>query len=240
MRNMQLELGKRLMPAFNSESGLPYSDVNLRTGAAQSPTWVRYPGDVSISEVATLALEFYALSRASGVALFEVCALSLSSSLRIHRAHFCFCFRFRFRFGSGTALAHRTDARVYVCIILIPLKSLQCTVCTMQSTVDRVVAHLHALDKRDGLVPMFVNLHNGQLRRESGIGVGARMDSYYEYLLKYWLLTGRTRTRWPHVPCLAFIAHSTLLPARPGARHVLTDIYSRVTDRCAFGLQPAR
>lgn len=33
------DLGQRLLPAFDSPSGIPFSDVNLRTGHASSPDW---------------------------------------------------------------------------------------------------------------------------------------------------------------------------------------------------------
>ena len=60
------------MAAFQSESGIPYSDVNLRTHRAHPPTVLGSPGEVSVAEVATLSLEFYTLSRASKRSEFEV------------------------------------------------------------------------------------------------------------------------------------------------------------------------
>lgn len=38
---------------------------------------------------------------------------------------------------------------------------------------------------------MFINAETGQFRSTSTITVGARADSYYEYLLKQWIQTGR-------------------------------------------------
>jgi len=35
-----IELGDRLMPAFASKSGVPFSDVNLKSGHAHKPTYV--------------------------------------------------------------------------------------------------------------------------------------------------------------------------------------------------------
>ena len=48
------------------------------------------------------------------------------------------------------------------------------------------------LAEEDGLVPMFINANNGKFRSASTITLGARGDSYYEYLLKGWLQTGKT------------------------------------------------
>lgn len=52
--------------------------------------------------------------------------------------------------------------------------------------------HLHSLPKRAGLVPIFVNADTGQFRSGSTITLGARGDSYYEYLLKQWLQSGKS------------------------------------------------
>jgi len=51
------------MGAFDSSSGVPYSDVNLRTGVGHSPKW---SPDSSTSEVTTIQLEFRDLSRITG------------------------------------------------------------------------------------------------------------------------------------------------------------------------------
>ena len=43
-----------------------------------------------------------------------------------------------------------------------------------------------------GLVPIFINANSGKFRKHSTITFGARGDSYYEYLLKQWIQTGKT------------------------------------------------
>ena len=55
----------------------------------------------------------------------------------------------------------------------------------------RVSNHVHNLPKKSGLVPIFINANSGQFRSSATITLGARGDSYYEYLLKVWLLTGK-------------------------------------------------
>jgi endoplasmic reticulum Man9GlcNAc2 1,2-alpha-mannosidase len=42
-----------------------------------------------------------------------------------------------------------------------------------------------------GLVPMYINANTGMFAAGATITLGARGDSYYEYLLKQWLLTGK-------------------------------------------------
>lgn len=53
------DLGTRLLPVFNSPTGIPYVDVNLRTGKTRNPR--TNPG-----EVGTLIIEFGALSKLTG------------------------------------------------------------------------------------------------------------------------------------------------------------------------------
>lgn len=126
--NKAIDLGDRMMPAFSTRSGVPYSDVNLGTRAAHSPKW---GPDSSTSEVTSIQLEFRDLSRSSGQPKFEAAAA-------------------------------------------------------------RVSEHVHQLEKYDGLVPIFINANNGQFREYATITLGARGDSYYEYLLKQWIQTGKT------------------------------------------------
>jgi len=47
------------------------------------------------------------------------------------------------------------------------------------------------LGKTEGLVPIFINANSGKFRKSSTITFGARGDSYYEYLLKQWIQTGK-------------------------------------------------
>ncbi|XP_013413805.1 endoplasmic reticulum mannosyl-oligosaccharide 1,2-alpha-mannosidase-like [Lingula anatina] len=57
---------------------------------------------------------------------------------------------------------------------------------------DEVTKHVHGLPKKDGLVPIFINARTGNLRSSGTITLGARGDSYYEYLLKMWVQSGKT------------------------------------------------
>ncbi|CAH0716043.1 unnamed protein product, partial [Brenthis ino] len=122
------DLGERLMAAFSSPSGIPYSDVNLGTRTAHAPEWSHYS---TTAEVTTVQLEFRELSRASNNPVFEDAAASVSEKI-------------------------------------------------------------HQLPKKHGLVPIFINPNTGHFLPHATITLGARGDSYYEYLLKQWLQTGKT------------------------------------------------
>lgn len=65
-----------------------------------------------------------------------------------------------------------------------------------KAAVDEVYQHVHEEPKKDGLVPIFINAQTGKLRNSATISFGARGDSYYEYLLKQWLQTGKTEMKY--------------------------------------------
>ncbi|XP_068454994.1 mannosidase, alpha, class 1B, member 1b isoform X2 [Clinocottus analis] len=123
------DIGSRLMPAFNTPSKIPYSDVNIGRGTAHPPRWT---SDSTVAEVTSIQLEFRELSR-------------LTQEPRY------------------------------------------------QAAVAEVMKQVHKLGgKLDGLVPMFINTNNGQFTHQGIYTLGARADSYYEYLLKQWIQGGRT------------------------------------------------
>uniref|UniRef100_A0AAY4C3A4 alpha-1,2-Mannosidase n=1 Tax=Denticeps clupeoides TaxID=299321 RepID=A0AAY4C3A4_9TELE len=114
---LQKDIGIRLMPAFNTPSKIPYSDVNIGKGTAHPPRWT---SDSTVAEVTSIQLEFRELS------------------------------------------------------------------------LNEIMKHIHKLDgKQDGLVPMFINTNNGQFTHLGVFTLGARADSYYEYLLKQWIQGGK-------------------------------------------------
>lgn len=56
--------------------------------------------------------------------------------------------------------------------------------------------HIHSLSgKKDGLVPMFINTNSGLFTHPRVFTLGARADSYYEYLLKQWIQGGKKETQ---------------------------------------------
>lgn len=60
-----------------------------------------------------------------------------------------------------------------------------------ENAVAKVSQKIHELTKTDGLVPIFINANSGSFRNFATISLGARGDSYYEYLLKQWIQTGK-------------------------------------------------
>lgn len=127
--HMAKELGYRLLPAFNTTSGLPYPRVNLRYGVVNPLSRTGTESDTCTACAGTLILEFAALSRLSGDTIFEEHARKAMDVLWEKRQR-----------GSD-------------------------------------------------LVGTVINIHNGDwVRRDSGVGAG--IDSYYEYLMKAYILLG--------------------------------------------------
>ena len=128
-----LDLAERLLPAFDTPTGIPLSWVNL-TEEGQQPFSPQKEKDRSTCAACagTLLLEFAALSRESGDERFERAAARAARALHSRRS------------------------------------------------------------PTTGLVGNTVDVDSGNfLRRDSGVGAG--IDSYYEYLLKSYLLTGEMR-----------------------------------------------
>nr|XP_054769385.1 ER degradation-enhancing alpha-mannosidase-like protein 3 [Lytechinus pictus] len=122
---MAKEVGYRLLPAFNTTTGVPYPKVNLRHGLGKG----RSERDTCTACAGTMLLEFSTLSRLSGDPIFEEKARSVMQTLWSKR------------------------------------------------------------QRTSNLVGTVINIHTGDwVRRESGVGAG--IDSYYEYLLKGYILLG--------------------------------------------------
>ncbi|XP_036824566.1 ER degradation-enhancing alpha-mannosidase-like protein 3 isoform X2 [Oncorhynchus mykiss] len=127
--HMAKDVGLRLLPAFNTSSGLPYPRVNLKHGLRSPESRTGTETDTCTACAGTIILEFAALSRFTGDPVFEVHA--------------------------RRALDFLWEKR----------------------------------QRNSNLVGTTINIHSGEwVRRDSGVGAG--IDSYYEYLLKAYILLG--------------------------------------------------
>ncbi|XP_029001621.1 ER degradation-enhancing alpha-mannosidase-like protein 3 isoform X2 [Betta splendens] len=127
--HMAKDLGLRLLPAFNTSSGLPYPRVNLKHGVRGPETRTGTETETCTACAGTIILEFAALSRFTGDPVFE---------------------------------AHARRAMDFL---------------------------WEKRQRNSNLVGTTINIHSGEwVRRDSGVGAG--IDSYYEYLLKAYVLLG--------------------------------------------------
>ncbi|EFJ24543.1 hypothetical protein SELMODRAFT_101351, partial [Selaginella moellendorffii] len=119
------QLADRLLPAFNTETGIPYGRVNLASGEARNLV-----GASVLAELGTLQVEFIALSQRTGLQ--------------------------KYRIKVETAM--RTIQKIF---------------------------------PKDGLLPVYIDPHT--LQRYDKVTFGGTGDSFYEYLLKTWVLGGKTQ-----------------------------------------------
>ncbi|XP_046820492.1 mannosyl-oligosaccharide 1,2-alpha-mannosidase IA-like isoform X2 [Vespa crabro] len=69
-RDKAAQLGERMLPAFQTETGIPHSLINLHTGASKNYGWAS-SGCSILSEIGTMHLEFTYLSDITGNPVFK-------------------------------------------------------------------------------------------------------------------------------------------------------------------------
>ncbi|KAK1134980.1 hypothetical protein K0M31_007746 [Melipona bicolor] len=69
-REKAAQLGERMLPAFQTETGIPHSLINLHTGASKNYGWAS-SGCSILSEIGTMHLEFTYLSDITGNPVFK-------------------------------------------------------------------------------------------------------------------------------------------------------------------------
>lgn len=91
--------------------------------------------------------------------------------------------------GGGSSLSEVTS---------IQLEFRDISRCTENNTYEKIAfkisEHVHKIGclKYEGLCGMFISPNDGNFQEPMTITLGARTDSYYEYLLKQWIQTGKT------------------------------------------------
>ena len=119
--NLADDLGRRLLPAFDSPTGIPYMFVNLKTGKVRNAV-------TNPAEAGTLLVEFGALSKLTGKPVYY-------------------------------------------------------------EKAKRALVETFKRRSKIGLVGQRVNVETGEWTN-TNTSISAEIDSYYEYLLKCWLLFG--------------------------------------------------
>ncbi|XP_021402813.2 mannosyl-oligosaccharide 1,2-alpha-mannosidase IA [Lonchura striata] len=128
-RKKAVELGEKLLPAFNTPTGIPWALLNIKSGIGRNWPWAS-GGSSILAEFGTLHLEFVHLSYLSGNPVFA-------------------------------------------------------------EKVMNIRKVLNRLDKPEGLYPNYLNPSSGQWGQHH-VSIGGLGDSFYEYLLKAWLMSDKT------------------------------------------------
>ncbi|XP_029452275.1 mannosyl-oligosaccharide 1,2-alpha-mannosidase IA [Rhinatrema bivittatum] len=128
-RKKAVELGEKLLSAFNTPTGIPWALLNIKSGIGRNWPWAS-GGSSILAEFGTLHLEFVHLSHLSGNPVFA-------------------------------------------------------------EKVMNIRKVLNNLDKPQGLYPNYLNPSSGQWGQHH-VSVGGLGDSFYEYLLKAWLMSDKT------------------------------------------------
>ncbi|WAR07139.1 MA1A2-like protein [Mya arenaria] len=122
-------VAEKLLPAFNTPTGLPHSMVNIKTGSTRNWGWAS-GGSSILSELGSMHLEFDYLSNVTGNGIFA--------------------------------------EKVY-----------------------RIRDFMNQIEKPNGLYPNYINPKTGKWGQHH-VAIGALGDSFYEYLLKMWIQSGKT------------------------------------------------
>ncbi|XP_062980800.1 mannosyl-oligosaccharide 1,2-alpha-mannosidase IA [Elgaria multicarinata webbii] len=128
-RKKAVELGEKLLPAFNTPTGIPWALLNIKSGIGRNWPWAS-GGSSILAEFGTLHLEFIHLSYLSGNPVFA-------------------------------------------------------------EKVMNIRKVLNRLNKPEGLYPNYLNPNSGQWGQHH-VSIGGLGDSFYEYLLKAWLMSDKT------------------------------------------------
>lgn len=80
--SLAVDLGRRLMPAFDTATGMPYGTVNLAYGVPNSETPI-----TCTAGVGTFIIEFSTLSRLTGDSIFEKTAMKAVEAMHASRSN---------------------------------------------------------------------------------------------------------------------------------------------------------
>ncbi|CAG8567733.1 11542_t:CDS:2 [Ambispora gerdemannii] len=105
--------------------------------------------------------------------------------------------------------------------------------------VEKIMLHIDKLEKFDGLAQNFLSISGGEFIGD-WIGIGALQDSYYEYLLKQYLLTSKTEPMYLRMynESIAGVKKHLLRRSIHSNLLYLGELYSRPYDRTNTKFRP--
>ncbi|KAJ8314609.1 hypothetical protein KUTeg_006759, partial [Tegillarca granosa] len=163
-------VASKLLPAFKSPTGIPYSMVNTKTGSSRNWGWAS-GGSSILAEFGSFHLEFVYLSDITGKEVYR-------------------------------------------------------------EKVNKVRETLNQLEKPNGLYPNYLNPRTGKWGQQH-TAIGALGDSFYEYLLKSWLQSGKTDSvaKKMYDEAVQAIYHKLVRKSASGLRYVAEYKSGRIDNK---------
>lgn len=215
-----LDLAEKLVPAFKTKTGIPIMDVNFRTGDPHQPKWTQ-KSSLSEAGTLVLEWEALeeALRRAenftenfeeTGRDGIETNGEGNEDSEDVNEGseecheeveyEYGFCpdggglMEFpvaRAKDDDGNEIVPEKPALTSSNLAALRGRRYAREIADGARRAFNAVKHAVFEPHHDGLVPSQVSCETAQFDRRSAITLGARGDSYYEYLLKHWIHSGR-------------------------------------------------
>ena len=197
-----LDLAEKLSPAFKTRTGIPIMDVNFKTGDPHHPKWTQKS---SLAEAGTLVLEWEALEAALRAAENKTAGVGEDADASLEaEMEYGFCpdggglkeYPIASSRDEPSCDADETNIyrkKTFARSTLAALAGRR----YRRDIADGARRAFHAVTDatwhpaNDGLVPNAVSSGTAKFDRASTLTLGARGDSYYEYLLKHWLHAGK-------------------------------------------------
>ncbi|KAM8959094.1 mannosyl-oligosaccharide 1,2-alpha-mannosidase IC isoform 1-T1 [Lycaon pictus] len=189
-----IKLGEKLLPAFNTPTGIPKGVVNFKSGSNRSWGWAMAGSSSILAEFGSLHLEFLHLTELSGNQVFAEKASALPESLPPNSS------------------------------------SLFCPLRAPGGEVRNIRKVLRKINKPFGLYPNFLSPVSGNWMQHH-VSVGGLGDSFYEYLIKSWLMSAKTDVEAKEMYYEALEAIETyLLNVSPGGLTYIAEWRGGILD----------
>ena len=216
-----LDLAEKLAPAFKTKTGIPIMDVNFRTGDPHQPKWTQKSSlsEAGTLVLEWEALE-EALRRAENVTADDTAGVDdhggaegaegADSDADGDDHHGSIDDDVEFEYGfcpdggglmefpvaravdeSGAEIVPEKPAVAASTLAALRGRRYAREIADGARRAFNAVKHAVFEPHHDGLPPSQVSCETAQFDRRSAITLGARGDSYYEYLLKHWIHSGR-------------------------------------------------
>ena len=200
-----LDLAEKLSPAFKTRTGIPIMDVNFKTGDPHHPKWMQKS---SLAEAGTLVLEWEALeaalraaenTTAGGADAADAADGAHDGTLGSREAEMEYGFcpdggglkEYPIDPSGPSCDFESNDAFARSNLAALKGRRYRRDIAIGARRAFHAVTDATWLPANDGLVPNAVSSGTAVFDRASTLTLGARGDSYYEYLLKHWLHAGK-------------------------------------------------